>query len=805
MNPTPRARACTAGLAAAALAAGLVGVSGIASASTEPVPSAVLPAPLSLAPDDCLDATTTPASDGNCVVAPVRKGVRLDWAPVAGATGYRVQVGTDSTWSDDPTLTRDVVSSEFTLPVFLPHATYVWRVAALRGAGLGHWSSESTALQPEAQFTRGWRSRVTTLAPANGAVVTAARTTYSWTPVAGASAYELQVSDAPDFTQSSGVTPDVTPSTGTTSQGGPHLDFCYTARTRVTPFMEDAAHAEDNPGACSFAGFPAGTPLYWRVRPLDRFVTAASDVDTTPASTGGISYLPPTTGPNDPEIIAECPGASPSPTATASPSPSATAAPPSGLACGPSHPSELGSWSDVSTYSASPVTPAAATCQPGLVCTTSLSTEPDHVCSVTNVGGADAEKAVCSDLPTLSWGAVAGATRYRVDIGLDDAFSNITRIVETSALSWTPTDSWRDSSPGLSYYYAVQACTASGCGPVTATPPSFRKVTSRPVLGARPRVSGDFTLSWQSYADSLAARSGHAATQDAYAYHVQVASTDHAGYDVLVDEATVDETSYVSASKVYPDGDYVWRVQTVDSAGHRLPWSLSQSFTRDATAPRVTSVSPASQVAVTSPLRVVFSEPVTGVSASTLGLGSGVPVTVAVLDATHATISPAAPLVPGRTYTVTVGPLVKDLSGNAAVAVGPTLKVSTVVDDPSRALHYAGTWGVHASTDAAGRSYHLGLPTSTSHPTVTGAFVGSYVALIGCVGPYNGIVDVYVDGVRRAHVSTYRSFSGCNIPVAAVGGLPRGVQHTVRVVATGTHAAYARGSNVGVDLVNVLS
>ncbi|MGB8649503.1 MAG: hypothetical protein WCD35_02455, partial [Mycobacteriales bacterium] len=100
--------------------------------STEPV-AAPLAAPGGLSPDD----SNAPYPHA------VRQTVRLDWAPVSGATGYRVQVGRDATWSDDPVLSVDVVSSELTLPVSLPNASYVWRVAAEQGSSLGHWSSET--------------------------------------------------------------------------------------------------------------------------------------------------------------------------------------------------------------------------------------------------------------------------------------------------------------------------------------------------------------------------------------------------------------------------------------------------------------------------------------------------------------------------------------------------------------------------------------------------------------------------------------------------------------------------------------
>lgn len=824
MKPISRAQTGTAGLAVIALLSGIVGVTGIASASTEPAPSAPIPAPSSLSPDDCLDKTVTPARDtdtGCHLPVPARKTVKLDWQPVPGATGYRVQVGTDNTWSDDPTFEQDVVSSEVTLPVSLPHASYVWRVAAMRGKQTGHWSSESSQLQPDAQFTRGWRDVAQPSTPMQGSTVTSARTTFTWSPVAGASSYELQVSSRNDFGRSAAGAPDTTSDPTAQTQTSGQTNYCYTARTRITPFTEDAHHAEDAPGACVFAPFPAGTQLFWRVRPLDRFVTGAADNDTTPASTVGISHLPPVKAPDETDIVKECPAsksiipspapsasaaATPAPTASATPAPTSTPLAVSPLGadahagpdCAPTHPSELGSWSAVSSFTEQPAPPAAGSCANGLVCTASLAQEPDGACKVTSAAAPD--KALCRDFPTLSWDAVAGATRYRVNIGLDDQFSNIQRIVETSALTWTPTDSWRDSTPGTSYYYAVQACNDSGCGAVTSTPPSFRKASDRTTLGAKPAATGKLTLSWRSYADSLQASIGRA-TQDAYAYHLQVATADHASYDVLTDEATVDQTSYASPTKSYPDGNYVWRVQVLDSAGHRLPWSLSQAFTRDVTPPTAV-VSPNSRVAVMSPLLVVFSKSVTGVSSTSLTLGAGVPSTVSVLDRRRAIIVPSRPLVPGASYTVTLSPAIKDLAGNSARPDGPTLTVNPFLDDSSRAVAYAGPWRTSASSDAVGGSAHVVRPTATRPSSASLVFAGTGVVVTGCLGPADGYLDVYLDGTRLGRVNTYRSYSGCGARVASVARLPRG-RHSLKLVGVGIHAGASAGDQIGLDALTV--
>jgi hypothetical protein len=775
-----RAQACSAGAAALALMVGLVGAAGagVAVADTEPVAGA-LPAPTGLTPDDSTSS----------VPRPVLKSVTLDWAPVSGATGYRVQVGVDGSWSDDPTLTEDVVSSRFTLPVWLPHASYVWRVAALKAGKLGKWSSETGQPQSEAQFTRGWR-----VAPVPNAVAVPfeqARPTYSWSPVVGASGYQLQIDDDPWFDSQTTAAPDTSPAPGSNNQASDHrLSNCFTNRTRVTP-AQDRVGAASSIGECNFKSFAPGQTVYWRVRALDSYVGTASEVNTTPVAAGGVSQLPPATDDEQTDVTSPCP--TPVEPVDGDPTPD----------CAPASASEYGGWSTVSQFAYTGSDVAGAYDPNALVRTTTLDTEPDGLCDVVNAGAADAEKAVCSDFPSISWDPAPGATRYRVYVGLDDQFDNIQAIVESSGNQWTAARSWRDSSPALSYYYAVQACTAAQCGAVTSTPPSFRKVTPRLTAGARPPVTGEFQLGWSSYLSKLAAASGQAATQDAHAYHVQVASADHPGFDVLVDDVLVDETSYFPTATSYGDGAFLWRVQAVDSSGNKLPFSLSQAFTRDTSGPQVVSVSPSAKVAPKAPLRVTFSEPVQGVTSSTLTAvrkgGAVAPATVSLAaDRRSATLTPTQALLPGATYTVKLASSVSDAAGNAALGAGRSITVNPLVDDGSAAMTYSGGWSRLAASNAVGGTFRQ---AGTAGRTATLAFSGSKVTVRGCLSPSGGLVRIAVGGVSK-QVSTYRSYSGCGVTFATLTGFGSG-PHTLKMTVIGRHVAASKGNVVGFDAVTV--
>ena len=739
-------------VAASALTAALVPLSALpALASTEPV-AAPLAAPSGLTPDDSAAAYPHTAL----------KTVKLDWAPVSGATGYRVEVGRDSTWSDDPVLTQDVAVSELTLPVWLPHASYVWRVAALKGSTLGHWSSEEGQAHSEAEFTRGWTVAPTQIAPTSA--VTGVLPEFSWTPVPSASAYEVQVSDT-----------DLT-SAGTNYLAAGNVDTCFTTRTRVTFFTEHVQQGEANPGACESTLLGDGSPVWWRVRALDNYVDSADDVETKPAA-DGISQNPPS-GTTDATIGSDC------------------QTDPGNLGCTPSNPAEFGDWTTWQPFSSTATT--SGTLDLGApVVTASVASDPDHLCTVTSA--APGERATCRDFPTIRWSPAPGAVFYRVTVGLDAGMSNVQRIADLYGTSWTPTDAWADSTPGTSYYYTVQACGDSACGVVTSNPPSFRKVTPRLTVGAAPSAHGDVTLSWQSYAAALAAASGQAESQDAFAYRVQIASASHPAYDATVLDTKVDQT-YLTPPDGLGDGDFVWRVQPVDTSGHRLPWSLSQAFTRDNTAPKVLSVSPSSRIGTKQSVKVTFSEVVTGLATGkvTAVTSDGTAPTSLTVggDGRTATLVPTSTYVPGAVYTIHVDPAVKDLSGNAAAAVGPTFSVSPIVDDKNAAMHFSSGWSRLSSSNAYGGSF---LQASASGSYVTSQFAGSAVSVVACLGPKSGYADIAV-GATKKRVNLYRSYSGCGVKVASLTGLGSGV-HTVKVTAVGAHSSASKGTAVGVDFV----
>lgn len=728
------------------------------------------------------------------------KSVVLDWAPVAGATSYVVQVGADEEWSDAPTLERPTPATLLVLPTWLPHASYVWRVAAVGPDGQGRWS-------PNGTFTRGWDAAPRPIAPAGVVDPALAVPTFRWSPVATASEYQLQVSTSRFF------------DAPYRSQAGTGTESCFTNRTSVTPFNSQAGGRNDTAGACVFTLLGSGEPLHWRVRALDHVVDGTQVVDTSPVVDEGLSSAPP--APADELDTSACPAAttpisstdplaggepSPSASASASPSPSASASPSAGPTgpgggCAPAHTVEKGAWSVSTEFS------SAFALTPSEVAFDQLPPAARPTAS-TDVCAAG----TCRDFPTVSWPAVPDAQWYRVTVGLDASFSNIAAVVETPGQTWTPTDSWRDSTAGAAYHVVVQACTVlptvdgrpAGCDE-PSEPLVFRK--SSPRLAAVSPADGalsngpEVVLSWQPFSAALAAAVGGPATSEAYAYRLQVTTPRNPdfGREGLVEDTVVDSTSHALAGEPYPDGTYLWRVQPVDASGHRLPWSPVRTVTRDRTAPSFAVVS-ATRLSSTAPVTVRFSEPVTGVNARSTTL-SGVLASIGLsADARSASLAPGRPLIAGATHVVRVSSEVRDRAGNALVAGAVTATVDPTVDDRSAAMVLRGAWKPLSASNAVARTWSRSVPTAARPTSASTTVSGRAVEVRVCVGPTHGLAELWADGVRVARVDTYRSYSGCGVLISRASFASPGT-HRVELRGTGAKSTRSRGTAVAVDAV----
>ena len=120
--------------------------------------------------------------------------VKFTWSPVTGATGYRVQIGPDSTFAktniDDSTLTTTSKS----VSAFIERKTYFWRVAAKNAKGWGNFS------QTESFVVARVPGVVNLISPATGTNTNSSDVTFTWdNPGLATVAYWLEVSTDSKF------------------------------------------------------------------------------------------------------------------------------------------------------------------------------------------------------------------------------------------------------------------------------------------------------------------------------------------------------------------------------------------------------------------------------------------------------------------------------------------------------------------------------------------------------------------------------------------------------------------------------
>ncbi len=156
----------------------------------------VAPASAALSPP----ALGTPTAGASITANPV-----FTWGGVSGASGYRFELSTSSSF-DAPLVDERTVSTRFTPTAQLPNGALYWRVATVDAAGnVGSFASSRELLNT-------W-SPPALVSPANGAVLSfpSQSAVFTWDPVAGAQSYTLQVSDSNTF--GAGTTDYKTPNT----------------------------------------------------------------------------------------------------------------------------------------------------------------------------------------------------------------------------------------------------------------------------------------------------------------------------------------------------------------------------------------------------------------------------------------------------------------------------------------------------------------------------------------------------------------------------------------------------------------
>jgi hypothetical protein len=127
--------------------------------------------------------------DGATLTYPTSPPV-LVWQPVSGAKSYTVEVDDNPSFSSPATTATVNSQLALTEPPLLQTSQY-WRVKAVTG------TTTTTEWSGTRSFSVVWPGVPVLTGPTNGASVSALR--LSWSPVAGAKSYEVQISTSADF------------------------------------------------------------------------------------------------------------------------------------------------------------------------------------------------------------------------------------------------------------------------------------------------------------------------------------------------------------------------------------------------------------------------------------------------------------------------------------------------------------------------------------------------------------------------------------------------------------------------------
>jgi hypothetical protein len=224
----------------------------------------------------------------------------------------------------------------------------------------------------------------------------------------------------------------------------------------------------------------------------------------------------------------------------------------------------------------------------------------------------DGATELCDGLPAtpvLDWDPVPYASEYRVHVSKDGDFTSGALTASpprTVNTRWAPRFTYaqkalQDSQAQTPYFWFIQPCkTPDICGPdprstVNPARHAFRKI-SPPVKLQAPAdqavESGtEVTFAWEDYYDTNRATTyaptGEQSYQSAKSYEIQVSL--QPTFSTIYETAVVDQPTYTSAEKLYPDGPVYWRVQVIDANDNRLGWSPTRKFTKTSPRPELTS------------------------------------------------------------------------------------------------------------------------------------------------------------------------------------------------------------------------
>jgi hypothetical protein len=585
----------------------------------------------------------------------------LRWAAVPHAVNYQLEIGTSSALSKlvyGPTF---VQGTDYVFPSVLSPGTYYWAVRPVDAAGqLGVRSAVRT-------FNWTWPSNTNLTQSDVSPDPTYEEPTFSWTPIAGAASYEVQVATDPSY-PANAIILDSTSVIGTSYTPAKFFPNHTTLYWRVRAIDANKDAGEWNSGAQFTETFDQFTPSIPNMEVVDANGNPLNDPTTgdpivrwspVPGASAYTLTVAPwsmatgcdfnhaintittaatawTLGSNDFNDTWESeeygwPGSSnPSNYTYAKNSPAAACI--SAIAIRSASPLAGPTIASAPTLLGNNVQPAFTYVKPTPVGTLTTNDVVNYSPGIVQpAAGSPAVPAgsSLSTAPLFEWQPVAAADGYYVIIANDANFdpNSIVAGGYTNGTSWAPTRPLADQT--AAYWWEVIPVAAGGQPLVNGgaengyyNPQEFDKnsvppAPVSPVGGAN--VPTQPTFSWKS-------------TQGAVSYTL-VISADPTFANPIETDAT-DSTSFTSATTLPPGKSLYWRVRANDTA-NSLNWSPTQTFTHNLPAPQPLSSAPKGG----SKIPLMTWSPVTGASGYNMLITTAAGTTTLPLDTPYMTPS----------------------------------------------------------------------------------------------------------------------------------------------------------------------
>ena len=575
------------------------------------------------------EPTLSAPANGATITFPVQP-FRLSWTPVAGAAKYSVSVATDPSlasivWANGQPVVTQATSFTLSSPL-APSQTYYWGITPMDAGGNPASPSQVWS------FTWAWPSGTT---PSVTDVASAAEIQdfeFSWTPVAGAAGYELEVNSSVDFAAGSWVCCNVNSSTHLTTIGTTFSPTVVLRNNNAYYWRVRAVDASGNAGVWNVGpqfskGFDNVVPSVNNLRMLDNPFPSEGSFET---STPIVKWDPvPGASAYEVEVTRYSGGCLWSANTEHWRSKTATTAwTPLGSGWNGIKPfeNERGVASDlpllisghsycvrvtaldrasdalsayirgVETYLPTSGTPAFTYTGPpaGGPCSPS--------CNQGSLGSGDYLAPIVGStqqaMPYFRWKPLAGYASYFVLVSRDPNFSNLVDYAFTQVNAYAPRTGFAPTTyPDETnlYYWAVLPSTeANGSGVVTApqfsAPQNFQK-QSVPPTRLSPAEGAIF---------SGPARFQWTPTEGARRYRLQVATDP--SFSSLEENLVLgtDSTTYTSSVTYVADTVLYWRVRAEDENGVGLTWSSVGTFRKTLAAPVPDASNPTSGDAIPS-------------------------------------------------------------------------------------------------------------------------------------------------------------------------------------------------------------